>query len=100
MARLEAAIAARQQEEGEARMKREQEKEAAIRSEQKEKVSAASALPSSQCVGYLLQHCGAIKLCRTRDMKGMTKRRLCVPAMWEEVVNTPFIKLCDLTKMS
>ncbi|CAG5865540.1 unnamed protein product [Menidia menidia] len=38
VARLEAAIAARQQEEGEARIKREQEKEAAIRSQQKEKV--------------------------------------------------------------
>ncbi|KAM4557787.1 coiled-coil domain-containing protein 148-like [Odontesthes bonariensis] len=38
VARLEAAIAARQQEEGEARVKREQEKEAAIRSQQKEKV--------------------------------------------------------------
>ncbi len=38
MAKLEAAIAARQQEEEEARLKREQEKEAAIRSQQKEKV--------------------------------------------------------------
>lgn len=38
VAKLEAAIAARQQEEEEARLKREQEKEAAIRSQQKEKV--------------------------------------------------------------
>ncbi|XP_037542344.1 coiled-coil domain-containing protein 148-like [Nematolebias whitei] len=38
VAKLEEAIAARQQEEGEERMKREQEKEAAIRSQQKEKV--------------------------------------------------------------
>lgn len=39
MAKLEAAIAARQQEEEEARLKREQEKETAIRSQQKEKVN-------------------------------------------------------------
>ncbi|XP_030614887.1 coiled-coil domain-containing protein 148 isoform X2 [Archocentrus centrarchus] len=38
VAKLEAAIAARQQEEEEARLKREREKEAAIRSQQKEKV--------------------------------------------------------------
>ncbi|XP_030285336.1 coiled-coil domain-containing protein 148 isoform X1 [Sparus aurata] len=38
VAKLEAVIAARQQEEEEARLKREQEKEAAIRSQQKEKV--------------------------------------------------------------
>ncbi|XP_038576334.1 coiled-coil domain-containing protein 148-like [Micropterus salmoides] len=38
VAKLEAAIAARQQEEEEARLKREQEKETAIRSQQKEKV--------------------------------------------------------------
>ncbi|XP_047456280.1 coiled-coil domain-containing protein 148-like isoform X2 [Mugil cephalus] len=38
VAKLEAAIAARQQEEEEARLKREQEKEAAVRSQQKEKV--------------------------------------------------------------
>ncbi|XP_026233042.1 coiled-coil domain-containing protein 148 isoform X2 [Anabas testudineus] len=38
VAKLEAAIAARQQEEEEARLKREQEKEASIRSQQKEKV--------------------------------------------------------------
>lgn len=40
MAKLEAAIAARQQEEEEARLKTEQEKETAIRSQQKEKVNA------------------------------------------------------------
>lgn len=38
MAKLEAVIAARQQEEEEARLKREQDKEMAVRSQQKEKV--------------------------------------------------------------
>uniref|UniRef100_A0A8C2ZBE5 Coiled-coil domain containing 148 n=1 Tax=Cyclopterus lumpus TaxID=8103 RepID=A0A8C2ZBE5_CYCLU len=40
VARLEAAIASRQQEEEEARLKREQEKEAAVRSQHKEKVNS------------------------------------------------------------
>ncbi len=39
MRKLEALIAARQQEEEEARLRREQEKETAIRSQQKEKVN-------------------------------------------------------------
>lgn len=43
MAKLEAAIAARQQEEEEERLKREQRKERAARSQQKEKVGEASA---------------------------------------------------------
>lgn len=46
MAKLEAVIAARQQEEREARLKREQEKETAIRSQQKEKVNTSTTHPS------------------------------------------------------
>ena len=44
MAKLEAAIAARQQEEEEARLKREQEKEAAIRSQHKENVNTIASV--------------------------------------------------------
>lgn len=55
MAKLEAAIAARQQEEEEARLKREQEKEASIRSQQKEKVILCSLQPL-QSFGFFLQH--------------------------------------------
>lgn len=45
MAKLEAAIAARQNAEEEARLKREQEKETAIRSQQKDKVILPSSHP-------------------------------------------------------
>lgn len=45
MAELEAAIAARQNAEEEARLKREQEKETAIRSQQKDKVISPSSHP-------------------------------------------------------
>lgn len=55
MAKLEAAIAARQQTEEESRLKREQEKEATIRSQQKEKVRLSPSLPS-QSVNFILQH--------------------------------------------
>lgn len=50
MAKLEGAIAARQQEEEELRIKQEKEKEAAMRSKQKEKVSTFLSLPSSDCI--------------------------------------------------
>lgn len=53
MAKLEAVIAARQQEEEGARLKREQEKETAIRSQQKEKVNMSS---THENVSFFLQH--------------------------------------------
>lgn len=46
MAKLEAVIAARQQEGEEARVKKEQEKETAFRSQQREKVNMSSTHPS------------------------------------------------------
>ena len=54
MAKLEAAIAARQQEEEEAKLKRDQEKEATIRLQQKDKVRSPSHINS--CASFLLQH--------------------------------------------
>lgn len=48
MAKLEAAIAARQQEEEDARLKREQKKERAIRSQQKEKVSVVTPITAKR----------------------------------------------------
>lgn len=48
MAKLEAAIAARQQEEEEARLKSEQKKERAIRSQQKEKVSVVTPITAKR----------------------------------------------------
>lgn len=56
MAKLEAAIAARQREEEEERLKREQRKERAARSQQKEKVSEVSLrwrFPATTC-GFML----------------------------------------------
>lgn len=53
MAKLEAAIAARQRAEEEARLKREQEREAAIRSQQKDEVISSSSHPTQNANSIL-----------------------------------------------
>lgn len=86
MAKLEAVIAARQQEEEEARLKREQDKEMAVRSQQKEKVDRTQHIHHNENVCYL-----QILLFITRAFLLLNSQGLCVSS-GRKGLKKPFFK--------